>query len=156
MIYNRQETLAPFNDSYVRAADVMLDTLYNKANITEEQSMGLIGYVLDYRFVHIRVPRRVGKSTYLKKVANHLANTEDGSVIFIGANVASIASINHKNILTYTIYHNISLITSRKDLKISAIIFDEISAEKCKNVLFNTLNYFSITDNFVVFGMSTN
>lgn len=65
----------PFDDTVVRAVDMMVDRLFGQGIKSYHCYLSANQYVHEYNTLDLRLPRQCGKTTYLKKLLDHLPDS---------------------------------------------------------------------------------
>lgn len=152
MIYNEQENV-PFDDTIIRGVDKIVDGLYFRNDSKYTGSLTTTQYFDEYRAVFIKLPRRTGKTTYLKKLYSHLVYKGHNPVIVTSK--FSEKQINYESKFeTKTVQELIKRQTLLgRQTYYDIFLCDEVKPQEAKEVLAHLCQYthnFSSKVNFVL------
>ena len=85
MIYTKNKHLPSFDDTIIRSVDSVVNaTYFAEDNLDAKAQLYPEQYSNEYRTVFLKLPRRCGKTTYLKKLLDHFeSNIGLGRVVLI-------------------------------------------------------------------------
>lgn len=148
------------NNSYIQGVDTIVTALLGDHQKTYKRSIPISSWISEFRFVHIHLPRQVGKSVYLSQLANTLAMPNPTATMKVTlvtgmSNTYPISDFVDKIDLHWTDQMSVDLSDFETDIDV--VLFDEIQPQAVRRILNSNgiIQAATNSDKFTAIALST-